>query len=169
VRRHVLLGVGYRHVEWPEDYDLVLRLLDAGEVGVVPRRLLAWRDAPQRLSRRDPRYGLDRFTACKAFHLARTVLAAADEYVLCGYGSTGRALRRALLAHGKQASHIVDVKTGRIGQRIDGAEVVATPALAGLRGRPILLSVAFEAPRAAACAALDGLGLVEGRDYLCVA
>lgn len=35
--------------------DLVLRLLDEGDAGVVPRRLLSWRDSPARLSRTEPR------------------------------------------------------------------------------------------------------------------
>ena len=58
VRRTVLAAVGYRDRGWPEDYDLVLRLLAAGpEIGVVPRRLLAWRDGPGRLTRTIRRTG----------------------------------------------------------------------------------------------------------------
>src|SRR5262249_13874612 len=57
VRRAVLSAVGYRDRDWPEDYDLVLRLLAAGyEIGVIPRRLLAWRDGPRRLTRTHPAY-----------------------------------------------------------------------------------------------------------------
>src|SRR5687767_539058 len=47
LRRAVLDAHAYRDPGWPEDYDLVLRLLGAGhELGVVPRRLLAWRHGP---------------------------------------------------------------------------------------------------------------------------
>src|SRR5207249_1333668 len=136
IRREILADLGYRDRGWPEDYDLVLRLLCAGhDVGVVPRRLLAWRDRPVRLSRTADRYGLDRFTACKAAFLAAHFLAATEAYVLWGYGPTGRALRRALLAEGKQPSHIVELHPGRIGNTIHGACVLPPDALRKLPGR----------------------------------
>src|SRR5262249_52399266 len=54
VRYEVLRVLGYRDAGWAEDYDLILRVLARGdEVGVVPRRLLCWRDERQRLSRVD--------------------------------------------------------------------------------------------------------------------
>ena len=38
MRREVLQALAYRDRGWPEDYDLLLRLLTQGyEVGVVPR------------------------------------------------------------------------------------------------------------------------------------
>jgi glycosyltransferase involved in cell wall biosynthesis len=169
-RADALRGLGYRDAGWPEDYDLLLRLLRAGgRFGVIPRRLHGWRDGPARLSRTDPRYGLDRFTACKASHLVATLLAGAERYVLWGYGGTGRALRRALGALDRHPSHIVEVKRTRIGQRIHGAEVVPIEALARLRGHPIVVSVARAGPRAEIRAALVRLGFEELRDYVCAA
>ena len=71
IRRDVLAAVRYRDAGWPEDYDLVLRLLAAGHrIGVVPRRLLAWRDSAERLTRRHPAYAQERIVACKAAFLA---------------------------------------------------------------------------------------------------
>ena len=97
IRTAVLRRFGYRDRGWPEDHDLILRLLQAGQrLAVVPARLHGWRDDPGRLSRTHPAYGLDRFTACRAHFLASGFLAAADRYVLWGYGDTGRALHRAL-------------------------------------------------------------------------
>src|SRR4029453_4755359 len=122
VRRAVLSRFGYREQGWPEDYDLVLRLLGAGlEIGVVPRRLLAWRDGPGRLTRTHPVYALDRITACKAAFLAAGFLAGTEAYVLWGYGGTGRALHHALRRHGKRPCHIVEVHAGRLGNQIHGA------------------------------------------------
>ncbi|HZP43180.1 MAG TPA: glycosyltransferase family 2 protein [Candidatus Binatia bacterium] len=169
-RTSVLRAFGYRDVGWPEDYDLVLRLLAAGhEVGVVPRPLLAWRDGPGRLSRTHPRYALARFTACKAAFLAAGFLAGGHEYVLWGHGATGRALRRALAAHGKRPSHVVEVHPRRVGQRIGGAPVVGVEALGRLPRRPLVASVAGAGPRAEIRAALARLGLVETRDFVCAA
>jgi glycosyltransferase involved in cell wall biosynthesis len=170
VRREVLTAFGYRDAGWPEDYDLVLRLLEAGHgIGVVPRRLVLWRDGPTRLSRTDPRYALDRFTACKAHFLARGFLARASTYVLWGYGATGRALRHALANHARLPSHIIEVAPGRIGQRIHGAPVVPVESLPALRGAPIVVSVAFEAPRRQIREVLSRLRFEEGRDFVCAA
>jgi glycosyltransferase involved in cell wall biosynthesis len=168
--RREMADLGYADRGWPEDYDLLLRARAAGlRMGVVPRRLLAWRRGPGSLSRVDPRYGQDRFTACKAHYLADGFLAAADTYVLCGHGGTGRALRRALAAHGKRPSHIVEIKAGRLGQVIHGAPVIPYAALADRRGQAIVVSVARAGPRGEVRTALGRMGFQEGRDYVCAA
>jgi glycosyltransferase involved in cell wall biosynthesis len=170
IRRAVLSSFGYRDRGWPEDYDLVLRLLAAGHaIGVVPRRLHLWRDGPGRLSRTSPAYEVGRFTACKAEFLARRFLAASDRYVLWGYGSTGRALRRALVAHGKHPSHIVELHPGRLGKRIHAAPVVPPSALTGIKGSPIVVSVAGRGPRGEIRACLATMGFRELRDFVCAA
>ena len=170
IRRSVLAAVGYRDRGWPEDYDLVLRLLAAGhEIGVVPRRLLGWRDGPGRLTRTHPAYGLDRITACKASFLADGFLAGGERYLLWGYGGTGRALARALRGHGKHPSHVVDVHAGRLGNVIHGALVVPPAALADLPRLPLVASVAGEAARSEIRATLAALGWIETRDFVCAA
>jgi hypothetical protein len=170
IRTRWLRDLGYRSRGWPEDYDLVLRLLARDvEIGVVPRRLLGWRDSAGRLSRTAPEYETLRFTACKAAHLASGLLAGDREYVLWGYGSTGRTLRRALLAHDRSPSHIVELHPGRIGQRIHGAPVVAPDALPALARRPIVVSVAGVVARTRIRAALADMGFREGVDFVCAA
>src|SRR5439155_21010339 len=137
IRADVLREAGYRDTVWAEDYDLVLRLLARGHaLGVVPRRLLAWRDRPGRQWRTDPRYGVARFTACKAAFLADGLLAGRDSYVLWGFGTTARALRRALLAYGKRPSAVVEVRAGRIGNPIHGAPVLLVEDLERTPRRP---------------------------------
>jgi glycosyltransferase involved in cell wall biosynthesis len=168
--RRQMADLGYGDSGWPEDYDLILRALGAGmRVGVVPERLLAWRKRIDSLSRTDERYDLSRFTACKAHYLASGFLSRSGSYVLCGYGATGRSLRRALAALGKHPSHIVEVKPTRLGKRIHGAPVIPHGDLPGLAGRPIVVSVAREGPRADARAALASNGFVDGRDFVCAA
>jgi glycosyltransferase involved in cell wall biosynthesis len=169
-RREVLDAHGWRPCDWPEDYDLVLRLLEAGHrLGVVPRRLLLWRDHPARLTRTHEDYRLERLVACKAHYLARGFLAAHDRYVLWGHGDTGRSLRSALTAHGKSPSHIVELHPGRLGQTIHGAPVVAPEALRDLAGRRIVASVAGVEARSQIRAFLDALGRRETVDYVCAA
>jgi glycosyltransferase involved in cell wall biosynthesis len=166
LRREVFAGLGYRDAGWPEDYDLVLRLHASGyRLGVVARRLFCWRDAPTRHSRTSDVYALERFTACRAAFLASDFLADAAQYVLWGYGDTGRLLRRALAAHGREPSHVVELHPGRLGQRIHGASVISPAALAALRPRRIVVSVAGQAPRAEIRAALAAMDFREARDY----
>jgi glycosyltransferase involved in cell wall biosynthesis len=170
LRTEVLRTLGYRDVEWPEDYDLVLRLLANGhEVGVVPRPLHAWRDGPTRLSRADRRYGLERFTACKAAFLSAGFLRHTSTYVLWGYGATGRALRRALVRHGKRPSLVVEVHPGRIGQTIHGAPVIAVEELLERPRLPVVASIAGAVPRRAVREALGRIGLRETHDFVCAA
>jgi len=170
VRRALLTAVGYRDRGWPEDYDLVLRLLAAGhEIGVVPRRLLGWRDGPGRLTRTHPVYGLDRITACKASFLADGFLAGGERYLLWGHGGTGRALARALRGHGKHPSHVIEVHAGRLGNVIHGAPVVPPAALVDLPRLPLVASVAGEAARSEIRAFLATLGWIETRDFVCAA
>ncbi len=169
-RAATLRAFGYRDRGWPEDYDLVLRMLAAGErIGVVPRVLLRWRDRPDRLSRRHPAYALPRFVECKAEFLAGGPLAGGDRYVLWGYGDTGKALRRALGRHGKTPAAIVELHPGRLGQRIDGVAVVPPERVPDWRGTPLLASVAGAAARGQIRAALAEMGWGETRDFWCTA
>lgn len=170
LRREVLLRFGYRDVPWPEDYDLVLRLLGAGQrLGMVPERLLHWRDGPGRLSRSSDRYLASAFTECKADQLCRGFLRESERYLLWGFGDTGKALAAALAARGKHPSAIVELHPGRLGQLIRRARVVPPSALPSLPKQPLLVSVANIAPRTEIRAALAQMGFVECRDYLCCA
>ncbi|HKO92401.1 MAG TPA: glycosyltransferase family 2 protein [Polyangiaceae bacterium] len=174
LRRSLFERYPYHARHWPEDYDLLLRLLgDGHELGVVPRRLLCWRDGKGRLSRTSPDYALERFTACKAHFLAQGPLARDARYVLWGYGKTGRALSRALAEHGKQPCAIVELHPGRVGQTIQGAKVIAPrelPCVSAPGAGPfIIASIARPAPRAEVRRALAELGFRELRDFVCAA
>lgn len=160
----------YRDRGWPEDYDLILRILEAGhQIGVLPRRLLAWRHRPNRHSRVSDAYSDARFTACKAHFLSRTFLAEREHYVLWGYGGTGRALRRELHERGKRPSAIVEINPRRIGQMIHGAPVIPPGKLAARRRDPLVVSVAGSDARRLIRNELDRLSYREGPDYICAA
>jgi glycosyltransferase involved in cell wall biosynthesis len=170
LRSQKLRALGYRDQGWPEDYDLILRLLERGEqIGVVARPLLSWRQSPGRLSRRDPRYSHARFTVCKADFLARGFLAGGERYGLWGYGGTGRALARALRAHGKQPRVIVELHPRRIGKTIQGARVISPAELDRARALPLVVSVAGATARRQIRAELARMGFLETRDFVCAA
>lgn len=62
----------YENGNFPEDYELWLRLLDHGvKIGKVNACLLEWRDSPGRLSRIDSRYKLKAFQVLKAKYVSR--------------------------------------------------------------------------------------------------
>ena len=170
IRREVLRALRYRDCGWPEDYDLLLRLLERGDcVDVIPRRLLCWRQGPKRLSRTSDSYAIARFTACKAAFLARGFLANSDGYVLWGYGGTGRALQRALREQGKRPAAIVELHPRRLGETIQGAPVIRPERLPELPRRPVVVSVAGETARAEIRTDLATMGFLELRDYVCAA
>ncbi len=170
IRTEALRSVGYRDLPWPEDYDLVLRLLARGaRITNLPQRLLLWRDGVSRLSRTDARYAQSSFVACKAAHLRSGFLRDARGYALWGYGSTGRALATALEAHDRRPSSIIDVHPRRIGKRIRGVPVLSPDALAEHDGTPLVVSVAGGAARAEIRAHLATHRFSEGRDYVIAA
>ena len=169
-RADVLRHFGYREKSWAEDYDLVLRMLmDNRKIGTVPERLLCWRNGANRKSMTDPSCSVEQFTQCKAHFLSEKFLAANKEYILWGYGRTGKALARALLQLGHRPSHIVEIHPGRMGNKIMGALVVPPDALPALPKKPIVVSVARANPRGQVRQALTLMGFVETQDYFCAA
>ncbi len=170
IRREILGKFGYRECGWPEDYDLILRLLEAGQqLGVVAERLLHWRDGEGRLSRTAAAYAIAAFVQCKAEFLARGLLAHSERYLLWGYGDTGKALAEGLAQRGKHPAAILELHPRRIGQLIRGVRVVSPEALPGLPRLPLIVSVAGATARGEIRSALAARGFMEPRDYVCAA
>jgi len=170
VRREVLLAAGYRDCNWPEDYDLLLRLQEAGgSLSMVPERLLHWRDGAGRLSRCDARYAIPAFVECKAEYLARGFLRDTAGYLLWGFGDTGKALAEALARRAKHPTAIIELHPGRLGQLIRGVRVIPPEKLSSLPRQPLLVSVAGLTPRSEIRAALQGMGFAETVDFVCCA
>lgn len=170
VRRELFERFSYRDPGWPEDYDLVLRVLAAREqLGVVPHVLHLWRDTPGRLSRTGAAYRLERLAACRAHYLARDFLRDTQRYVLWGYGDTGRTLCRLLSAEGRDPTHIVELHPRRVGQVIRGARVIRPEELPRIEKAPIVVSVAGLEARRVIRKRLAEMGRLEGVDYFCAA
>lgn len=133
IRASALAAVGgYRDPGWPEDYDLVLRLWSAGQpMGKVDAGLLHWRERPDRLSRRDPRYHEDAFRRCKVHYLGHRI--AGRNVVVWGAGPVGKAFARALQDAGHRVVAFVELDPRKIGQEIHGAPVIAPGALSAHR------------------------------------
>jgi glycosyltransferase involved in cell wall biosynthesis len=93
LRRRWLERVGgWRDLGWPEDVDLWIRLLRAGaRLAKLPETLYGWRQHAASATRRDPRYGPERYASLRLEALERGILSRAASLTLVGVGATLRA------------------------------------------------------------------------------
>lgn len=160
---------GYRDTGWPEDYDLVLRLWRRGRpMGKVPRRLLAWRERPDRTSRTHARYARDAFLRCRLEHLLPT-LVRERPLVVAGAGPTGKAFARAAIARGVRVVAFIDVDPRKIGQVVHGAEVVAPDRIGDFAGAFGVAAVSGSVGRAELRRRFRAAGWREMVDFCAVA
>ena len=165
---------GWRDGDFPEDWELWLRLLESGHrLRCLTQVLHRWVDHERRLTRTDGRYETNRHLALKADVLARRF----EGQVLCvwGAGDIGVKLTRALVERGLQITRLVDVNPRKIGQRIHGARVVmpddlgSPPGAHFSAGEHLLSAVGAKGARAEIRAWLESRGWVEGAHFTCVA
>ena len=171
IRRTALEAAGgWRDGPFPEDYDLWLRLAEAGgALRNLPAPLLAWRESPGRLTRTDPRYALPRHVALKCAYLARGPLAGRREVALWGAGETGRAFADGLGKEGIAVALFVEVDRKKIGRTVRGAQVVSYEEVGRVRGLPLLVAVGAPGARDLIRAELGRAGFREPDEYRCVA
>lgn len=133
---------GYRD-GGPEDYDLVLRAVAHGAtLQKIPEVLLLWREHPDRLSRTDPRYALERFRDCKAATLLP--LLGGRPVAIIGAGRDGKRWARLLRDQGVAVEAFYDTHASRVGQKIGGVPVHADDSVPPPPG-PVLLVTAGRA------------------------
>jgi hypothetical protein len=171
IRRDAVAAMGgWRDGPFPEDYDLWLRLAQAGgRMTNVPAPLLDWRESPRRLTRTDPRYALERHVALKCAALARGPLAGRREVAVWGAGVTGKSFADALAREGIGVALFVEVDPRKIGRTVRGAPVVSYEHVARTRGLPLLVAVGAPGARDLIREELSRAGLREVEDYRCVA
>ena len=175
MRREELVALGgYQDRGWPEDYDLWLRYRAAGRrFAKVPEVLHYWREHPQRATHVQGRYSVENFLRAKAHYLCAGPLQERDGLAVWGAGKTGRRLAKHLEREGRAPDVFVDIAPKKIGGTLRRKPVIGPddlPAWWTRHERPILLAaVASRGARALIREALDGWGLIEGNDFLCVA
>jgi len=166
---------GYRDGDFPEDYELWLRWLDAGVVMTkVPRELTVWHDSPGRLSRTAPRYSPEAFFRVKAEYLAREVgrilrksrSGAVRPIWLWGAGRPTRKRAAHLAKHGIAFAGYIDVDIKKTGRSIAGRPVIAPTQLPSPEEIFVLVYVSSRGARELIRAELRSRGYVEGRDFL---
>lgn len=158
---------GWEDHGWAEDWDLLLRLAEAGwQMCKAPRDLLLWRDSPQRLTRTGDAYREERMFRLRAHYLARGPLAD-REFDIWGAGPTGKRLARELEAHRRRPRAFYDVdKSKQIARDrpVLRAENLPPPGTAIM-----LCAVGAAGAREEIRAVLEPRGYVEGRHFLFVA
>jgi hypothetical protein len=171
---------GYRDGDFPEDYELWLRWIDAGvRMAKVPRTLLTWHDPAGRLSRTDGRYDPEKFFRVKAEWIAREmdrVLRARSGRATerpahlhvwgAGRPTRKRAARRE--AHGLRIAGYIDVDPKKATGALGGTGVpVIGPERIPPPGEVFVLGyVSSRGARKSIRPALTRRGFVEGRDFL---
>ena len=161
---------GYRERGWPEDYDLVFRLWEAGgRLAKVPAVLLKWREGPSRLSRTHEIYSDEAFRRCKVHHLLRTHLADGRGVVVWGAGPIGKGFARELQAQGGTLRAFVDLDPRKISQDIYGVPVIPPSEANVFRGDFSVAAVGKGRAREEIRADLLGLGWEELKDFVAVA
>ena len=164
---------GYRHGDFPEDYELWLRWLDAGvKFGKTPRELLVWNDPPTRLSRNDPRYSVEGFYRTKCHYLARWLRANVDTARQLWLWGAGRITRRrfdALEAEGCRFAGFIDVDAKKANTHRDGRMVRMAGDLPETRDAFIIAGVGNRGAREKIHAHLTANGWVEGMDFILAA
>lgn len=161
---------GYQEHGWPEDYDLWLRMYQAGAVfAKIPEVLLDWRDHPNRITRTDRRYSVENFLRAKAHYLTNGPLAKRDGVIIWGAGMMGRRLSKQLQNSGVPLVAFVDIDPKKIGRTRRGLPIISPDQLLGLwekYEKPVLLTaVGARNARGLIRKRLVSFGLVEGQDW----
>ncbi len=160
---------GWRDSSWAEDWDLWLRLLEAGHLlGKVPRRLHFWRDIPTRLTRTDSRYAEGALVEARAHFLARGPLQKRSA-VIWGAGPVGKALLKALDREGVRVEALIDVDPRKIHQVVHGRRVLGATEISRIRPAVLLAAVGAEGARDEIRRAALAAGFVEGADFFACA
>ena len=180
---------GYRDGDFPEDYELWLRWLDAGvRMAKVPRVLLTWHDAPARLSRTDVRYEPEKFFRVKAEWVARWLVGRGlltpplgpDErrgretppykrkIFVWGAGRHTRKRASHLETHGVRIAGYIDVDVKKTGRGVGGtgAPVIAPEQIPPPGEIFVLGYVSSRGAREFTRGVLTRRGYREGRDFL---
>ncbi len=162
---------GYRVGQFPEDYDLWLRIHHAGlQMAKLPEELLDWRDYPERTSRVDERCSREAFDTLRASYLAREprLLKQSDNFVIWGAGRKTRKRCQHLLDHGLSPKAWIDIDPNKIGNILNGVPVVAPEWLSSQNMPFVLGYVTNHGARDDIAHQLQRLGYQRGENYLMV-
>jgi glycosyltransferase involved in cell wall biosynthesis len=168
-RKNVVAAVdGYRDMGWAEDYDLWLRLAEAGcRFAMMDEVLFFWRDRPERYTRTNAVCSPEAFRRCKVSFLRQGYLAGHSEVTLVGAGIEGRAWLRTLAEENIRLTRWIDIDPRKWGRVLHGAIVVAPDEVCPGSDK-MLVTIGTRGARDQVRRWAVGKGLQEGIDFVCV-
>ncbi len=169
LRRTALEAVGgYRDAPWPQDYDLFLRLVQAGYgLAKVPEVLFFWRQREGRATYANPRCAAPRLVEARAAYLGAALPASGRPLVVWGAGKTGKHLARALEAHGVRPVAFIDIDPRKIGREARGRPILPADALDP--DAFVIVAVGDRGARDVVRGRLVARSRVELEDFVCAA
>jgi len=160
---------GYRDMDWPEDWDLILRAHAKGaRLEKAAAVLHFWREHADRLCRVDRAYDQRAFIRCRCHHLARGPLARRRNVFIWGAGPLGRKTVTALREEKISVDGFIDIDPRKIGRVVRDRKVYAPSFLE--KHRPLVLGcVGKRGARYEIRQALRSMGYEEEKDFLLIA
>ena len=175
-KNSVVESGGYKDGEFPEDYELWLRLFHAGKSMMkLDEVLLDWRESDSRLSRTSSRYSDTAFEKLRADYLAKDTRLKNREIVFWGAGRKTRQRIQYLIDRGVKPFAWIDIDNKKAGNEYHGAKTFLPEWLHQYNKKPqnkkpfVLNYVRNHGARDYCRKYLDEAGYVMGEDYLDVA
>jgi glycosyltransferase involved in cell wall biosynthesis len=171
---------GWLDNDGPEDWDLILRLHEAGgRIARVPETLHHWRQHADQATRTDSRYDADHLLATRARYLARYLTREAARHRrsiwLLGAGPVGKALAESLTGEGAEIEGFAEIDPRKIGNIVQRAgrkwPVISMDELlaAGPTSCYAVAAVGRAGARERIRSFMSAAGWVEERDFIAAA
>lgn len=170
-RKRIVEQGGYKNGDFPEDYELWLRLFHAGESMMkIDEVLLDWRESQNRLSRTSQRYSDIAFEKIRAQYLAKDTRLQDRKIVFWGAGRKTRRRMQYLIDLGIKPSAWIDIDNKKVDKDYYGAKTFYPDWLQQQDKKPLVLNcVRNHGVRELCRQFLDEAGYVMGVDYLDIA
>ena len=154
----------YKDGEFPEDYELWLRLFHARhKMMKLEEVLLDWRESDNRLSRTSSRYSDFSFEKLRAEYLVKDKRLQGRSIVFWGAGRKTRQRARYLIDNGVRPSAWIDIDTNKIGNEYHGAKTYMPDWLRCHAKKPFVLNYVRNHGARAHCQKVSGrCGLCDG-------
>lgn len=156
--------------DFPEDYEMWLRWMDAGvQFAKVPEVLFTWNDLPSRLTRNDARYSPEAFERAKIEYLVKFIRQHNPEarpVYVCGGGRITRRKSKLLVESGLPIGAFVDIDPSRVGSQFEGTPVIGLSELPARDSAYVVNFVSVRGAREELRNMFAGQGRLEGADYI---
>ncbi|MGV6850909.1 MAG: glycosyltransferase [bacterium] len=159
---------GYRKGDFPEDYDLWLRAVQAGlKLGKINQTLLDWRDSQKRLSRTHKMYRRQNFDQLRCHYmLTDQRITRSKRLAVWGAGRMTRKRVQLIQKQGIKISAWIDVNQQKRDTSIEQAPILMPDQIKAFKPDMILIYIASHGARQQVDQYLQQIGYQQGINYL---